>query len=883
MNSGQIRQHFFAYFETKSHKIVPSAPIVNKNDPTLLFTNAGMNQFKDFFLGTKAIENSRVADTQKCLRVSGKHNDLEEVGLDGYHHTMFEMLGNWSFGDYFKEEIIGWAFELLTQVYGLPGDRLYATVFGGDEEDGLAKDQEAEDLWLKYLPAERILDGSKKDNFWEMGDTGPCGPCSEIHIDLRDEDSIRKLPGRELINKDHPLVVELWNLVFIQFNRLANGSLHPLPNKHVDTGMGFERLCMAVQGKTSNYETDVFTGLLRKIGSLTGHDYTNNYGPEAKVDMTFRVVADHIRAVAFTIADGQIPGNSGAGYVIRRILRRAVRYYYTFLNRKEPLLYLLINHLANQFEAVFPELKAQEEFVTKVIHEEEKSFLRTLEEGIQRFHMLEAKEGRISGEDAFLLYDTYGFPIDLTELMAREDNLEVDIPGFEKELEKQKNRSRADAVQKVGDWVIVRDTDKDIEFLGYDLTHAGDVRVLRYRTILRKEREIHQIVLDRTPFYAEGGGQVGDTGTIEFEGGESIRVLDTIRENDLIVHLTDKLPSSPDEQVQARVNASRRHRISLNHSATHLMHAALRQVLGKHVQQKGSLVAESHLRFDFSHFEKVSDEDLAQIERIVNEKIEENIPLAEDRRLPLEEARKAGAMMLFGEKYGEVVRMITFDPNYSRELCGGIHVKQTSEIRLFKITSEASVAAGIRRIEAKTGQAAVEFLDKQVAELSEIREMFRSAGNLKTQILNLQTENENLKSDLAAYQRQQNQKLKSELAGKAVKSRSFHMVADHVSQLEGDQLKNLVYELGDQLNPAVIVLGNQHDGKAQLMVYIDKSLTGQYNLHAGQLIRSAASLIGGGGGGQPFFASAGGSNPNGLGEAVSLIRSTIDEIINSGK
>lgn len=883
MHSRQIRQQFFSFFEAKSHKIVASAPIVNKNDPTLLFTNAGMNQFKDYFLGTKSIENSRVADTQKCLRVSGKHNDLEEVGLDGYHHTMFEMLGNWSFGDYFKKEVIDWSFELLTEVYGLPKDRLYATVFEGDAGDGLPKDQEAEDLWRRYLPEDRILDGSKKDNFWEMGDTGPCGPCSEIHIDLREESEVKEISGRELINKDHPLVVELWNLVFIQFNRLADGSLQPLPKKHIDTGMGFERLCMAVQGKKSNYETDVFTGIIEEIGEITNQTYGNQYGPTAKVDMTFRVVTDHLRAVAFTIADGQIPGNSGAGYVIRRILRRAVRYYYTFLNWKEPLMYRLIPSLANQFEEVFPELKSQEEFVSKVIEEEEKGFLRTLEEGIQRFHALEADGGKIRGADAFLLYDTYGFPVDLTELMAREQGLEVDIQGFEAELENQKKRSRRDAQQQIGDWSVVHGNDEDPEFVGYDQLTVESARILRYRTIRRKDKEIYHVVLDRTPFYAESGGQVGDTGMLEFKTGDKIKVLDTIRENDLIIHVIDRLPSDPELSFRASVDAQRRHRIVPNHTATHLLHAALRQVLGNHVQQKGSLVADTHLRFDFSHYEKVSEDQLKEIERIVNAKIAENIPLEEKRSIPLEEARKAGAMMLFGEKYGDTVRMITFDPEYSRELCGGIHVGHTSEIRLFKITSESSVAAGIRRIEARTGEGAVNYLNEQIAELEKIRGLFRSSGNLVGQIENLQNENEQLRQQLTAFQHRQNQDLKSKFLQEASRFEEFNMVAGQVSQMSGDQLKNLTYELGDQLHPAVIVLGNAVDGKAQLMVYIDKSLTAQYSLHAGQLIRSAASLIGGGGGGQPFFASAGGKHPDGLHNAVAQIRTAVEQATKRGK
>lgn len=879
MKSGEIRQHFFRFFEEKAHKIVPSAPIVNKSDPTLLFTNAGMNQFKDYFLGTKKVENSRVADTQKCLRVSGKHNDLEEVGLDGYHHTMFEMLGNWSFGDYFKEEAIQWAFELLTEVYKLPKDRLYASVFGGDSEEGLEKDREAELIWMKYLSSDRILDGSKEDNFWEMGDTGPCGPCSEIHIDLREAADIEKVPGKDLVNKDHPLVVELWNLVFIQYNRMADSSLQKLKNNHVDTGMGFERLCMAIQGRKSNYETDVFTGLIEKIASITQKQYSNNYEPDAKVDIAFRVVSDHLRAVAFTIADGQIPGNSGAGYVIRRILRRAVRYYYTFLDRKEPLLHQLLGTLATQFENVFPELKAQEDFVKKVILEEEKSFLRTLEEGIQRFRMLEVRSDTIRGEDAFLLYDTYGFPIDLTELMAREEGYQVDIKSFEEELEKQKARSRKDAAQSVGDWTILIESE-GTEFVGYDTDAMDNVHITRFRTVEKKNEKHHQIVLDQTPFYAEGGGQIGDTGTLKFFNGEEIRVLDTQRENELIVHNVDRLPTDPRKDASAQVDDDRRHRIAMNHSATHLLHAAMRKVLGSHVQQKGSLVSDAYFRFDFSHYEKVNQDQLHEIERIVNRKIAENIPLEEDRSIPMKKAQDAGAMMLFGEKYGDTVRMITFDRNYSRELCGGIHVSHTAEIRLFRIVSEGAVAAGVRRIEARTGEGAIRYLEEQVEELDAIRGLFKSPSNLIAQIEKLRAEHHSLTEEVESYQKEKSKNIKANLIEKVERHERYSIIAERLEGMSGSQIKNLVYELGEQMHPAVVILGNANEGKVQLMVYIDKDLTTTYGLDAGKFIRSVSSLIGGGGGGQPFFASAGGKKPEGLKEAVLQIKSDISRAIN---
>lgn len=875
--SGQIRQRFFEFFESKNHRLVSSAPIVNKDDPSLMFTNAGMNQFKDYFLGTKKIVDARIVNTQKCLRVSGKHNDLEEVGVDGYHHTMFEMLGNWSFGDYFKEEIIDWAFELLTEVYELPEDRLYASVFGGDEGDGLSRDDEAAELWRKYLPESHILDGTKEDNFWEMGDTGPCGPCSEIHIDLRPEEEVRKLPGRELVNKDHPLVVELWNLVFIQFNRLASGELENLSQNHVDTGMGLERLCMAIQGKTSNYETDLFTVIIDEIGSITRKKYGNQYTEEAKSDIAFRVVADHIRAVAFTIADGQMPSNTGAGYVIRRILRRAVRYYYTFLKWEKPLLYKLVDVLANQMEAVFPELKEQQEFIEKVILEEEKSFLRTLADGIQRFHLLEAKEGVISGRDAFILYDTYGFPIDLTELMAREQGWTIDIPGFEEALEEQKSRSRQDASQKVGDWTILSE-EEGSRFEGYDHSVVEEAHIVRMRTVERRDKKIHQIVLNRTPFYAEGGGQVGDTGRLITAGGEEIRVLDTRKDNELIIHVVDRLPENPKSSVKALIDVDRQKRISKNHSATHLLHAALAEVLGDHVQQRGSLVAEEYLRFDFSHYERLTPEQLQRVEDRVNEMIEADIACKEDRNISIAAAKEAGAKMFFGEKYGETVRMITFDPAFSRELCGGIHVARTGLIRLFKIVSESSVAAGVRRIEARTGEAAIAYLDEQVEELNQIKSLFKSPVKVKTQIENLMKEIENLEAVTKQYEVEKKQELKKELVAAAEQKDNYRILA-HTLQGSGGDLKTLVHELGNELTPGIIILGNQEADKAQLFVYIDRSLTGEYDLNAGTLIREVAGQIKGGGGGQPFFASAGGKSPEGVPGAVSALKSKIEEKI----
>ncbi len=848
---------------------MPSAPVVNKDDPTLMFTNAGMNQFKDFFLGNRNPEAKRVADTQKCLRVSGKHNDLEEVGRDSYHHTFFEMLGNWSFGDYFKEEAIAWAWELLTKVYGLPEDRLYATVFAGDEQDGLQADEEAAQIWQKYLPKGRILYFDRKDNFWEMGDVGPCGPCSEIHIDLRSDEERLKVEGATLINQDDPRVVEIWNLVFIQFNRKADRSLEPLPEKHVDTGMGFERLCMAVQGRQSNYDTDVFTPFIRRVEQITGVKYTGSYAPDAYSDIAMRVVVDHLRAVCFTIADGQLPGNTGAGYVIRRILRRAVRYYYSFLNRQEPLLAELVAPLADWFADVFPDLQAQAGQVARVIEGEERNFLRTLEKGLKRFEALDVHSGQISGRDAFELYDTYGFPIDLTRLIAEEKGLKVDEAGFEKALAEQKNRSRKAAERSVGDWVEVL-PGEEVQFVGYDLLKLEDARILKYRIVETKKGKQYQIVLDKTPFYAEGGGQRGDKGRL-LVGEQTLKVLNTLRENELIVHITDALPEQVDLPVQAQVDEARRAATARNHSATHLMHAALHRVLGKHAVQKGQDVDAERLRFDFAHFEKLSGEQIARIEAIVNAKIRENIALEEVREMPLQEAQALGAMMLFGEKYGEKVRVITFDKNFSRELCGGTHVQRTGDIGWFKIVSESAIAAGVRRIEAVTGEQAEQYVREQLDELQQVRHLLKSGSNTIQLLSQLLDDKKKLQKELEKLRREQAGQVREQLLQKAIKTEQYTLLAEQVPVSDGQSLKDLVFQLEKKLNPAVVVLGALINDKPQLMVAVSKEIAGE-ELHAGKMVRQWAQHIQGGGGGQPFFASAGGKNPGGLPEAISAAK-----------
>ncbi len=854
MTSAIIRQKFLDFFESKGHKIVPSAPLVLKNDPSLLFTNSGMVQFKDYFLGNSISTNRRVADTQKCLRVSGKHNDLEDVGLDTYHHTMFEMLGNWSFGDYFKKDAISWAWELLTEVYGLPKDRLYVTVFGGDKGDNLPVDEEAKDLWRTFVKEDRILHGNKKDNFWEMGESGPCGPCSEIHIDLRSEEERIKKAGRDLVNSDHPQVVEIWNLVFIQFNRLASGALVPLPDKHVDTGMGFERLCMAIQAKTSNYDTDVFSPLVDFIAI----NANVKYGDDIKTDIAIRVMADHIRAVSFAISDGQLPSNTGAGYVIRRILRRAVRYGFSYLNFKDPFIHRLVPLLALQLKDVFPELHQQLDYVSKVVHEEEISFLRTLDKGLKR---IENFDKTISGEQAFELYDTFGFPFDLTSLIARERGFTVDEKGFIEEMAKQKTRSKADAAKETGDWVVVTDGDKP-EFTGYDeLTSTS--KILRYRKVKQKNKELLQLVLDKTPFYAESGGQVGDTGTLE-TGLEKIVVVDTKKENDLIVHWVERLPANLEGILQAKVNVDQRRLSMANHSATHLLHAALREVLGKHVEQKGSLVNDKILRFDFSHFAAMTGEEVSRVETIVNEKIRENIQLNEQRNVAIEKAKSLGAMALFGEKYGEFVRVITFDPKFSVELCGGTHVKATGNIGLLKIVSESSVAAGVRRIEAVTADGAFEYLNGFYNEMGQIKAQLKNPKDVVASIQTLVEEKHGLEKKLEIIYQQQANTLKDILAAKAVKSNGCTLVLERVSVPNADSLKNIAYALRNQFDDLLMILAADIEGKPQVAVMIGEKLEATKKYHAGNMVKELAKEIDGGGGGQPFFATAGGKNSNGL-------------------
>ncbi len=865
MDSAVIRRKFLEFFENKGHKIVPSAPLILKNDPTLLFTNSGMVQFKDYFLGNSAPKSKRIADTQKCLRVSGKHNDLEDVGLDTYHHTMFEMLGNWSFGDYFKKEAIAWAWELLTEVYQLPKDRLYVTVFGGDKNDNLPVDEEAKELWKQFVPEERILHGVKKDNFWEMGEQGPCGPCSEIHVDLRSADEVKKKPGKELVNNDHPQVVEIWNLVFIQFNRLASGALEPLPDKHVDTGMGFERLCMAIQGKTSNYDTDVFRPLMEFIAIHANV----KYGDDEKTDIAIRVMADHIRAVAFTIADGQLPSNTGAGYVIRRILRRAVRYGFSYLNFKEPFIHRLVFLLANQLRDIFPELNQQQDYVSRVVHEEEISFLRTLEKGLKRIDNIDKS---ISGEQAFELYDTYGFPFDLTSLIARERGFSVDEKGFQAEMEKQKSRSKANAAKETGDWVLVG-ADVKTEFTGYEQL-TGEARIVKYRKVKQKNKDFYQLVLDKTPFYAESGGQVGDIGIIE-SANDKIAVIDTKKENELIVHYTESVPENLTATFYVSVNESKRRQTMNNHSATHLLHAALRQVLGKHVEQKGSLVNEKILRFDFSHFAAMTTEEIGKVEAIVNEKIRDNIFLDEQRNVPIEKAKSLGAMALFGEKYGDFVRVITFDPKFSVELCGGTHVKATGSIGLIKIISESSVAAGVRRIEAVTADGAFEYLNQSLAMLSELKNMLKNPKDVVASLHNLVEEKQVLEKKLEAVNVEKANLLKDELLTKASKVNGYTLILEKVTVPNADALKNIAYALRNQVEDLLLVLAANVDGKPQVTVMLGEKLEATKKFHAGNMVKELAKEIEGGGGGQPFFATAGGKKLEGLDQVLTKARQLI--------
>jgi alanyl-tRNA synthetase len=932
MISREIRNKFLEFFKSKEHEIVASAPMVVKNDPTLMFTNAGMNQFKDLFLGNSEIKHARITDTQKCLRVSGKHNDLEEVGVDTYHHTMFEMLGNWSFGNYFKKEAIEWAWELLVDVYGIDKNKLYFTVFEGDEKDGTNLDQEAYDLWKSILEkngltTDKIIKANKKDNFWEMGETGPCGPCSEIHIDLRDDDEIAKTPGLDLVNEDHPQVVEIWNLVFMEFNRMASGELKPLPNKHVDTGMGFERLAMVLQGKKSNYDTDVFSPIINKIAEISGIKYEHTLDVSVKTDVAIRVIADHVRAVAFAIADGQLPSNTGAGYVIRRILRRGIRYGYSFLNMREPFINQLVEVLVDQMGDFFPELKSQQDIITKVIKEEEDSFLRTLAKGIQRFenYLATANDKMIDGKFAFELYDTFGFPIDLTELLALENQFHVDMPGFTEELTKQKERSRAATKIETDDWIELREDDVE-EFIGYDYTEA-DIYITKYRKVSAKGEDFYQLVFNLTPFYPEGGGQIGDTGFIEFEE-EKVEIFDTKKENNLIVHFSKELPKDVNAEFIAVVHDGIRELTAKNHTATHLMHQALREVLGTHVEQKGSLVNSGYLRFDFSHFQKVTDEELTQIEKLVNSRIQENFELNEYRAIPIKKAEEKGAMMLFGEKYGDVVRMIEFGE--SRELCGGIHVDSTKDIELFKIKSEGSVASGIRRIEALTSKGAresiktniesnalinsvvMELIDlaeaviliSQVKEIQEVLEKelgeeyspevvveegsviqkinsaINQAEKLKELGKPLRKNLVDLKKNLTKVDKQDNKEqtkvIKEELLANVQVVDGVNVIAQKIELGDTGAIKDLAFQLKGQVDNLFLVLGAAINGKPSLTIVISEELSKSKDLHAGNIIREAAKEMRGGGGGQPFFATAGGSDVSGLEAAIVKARSFLN-------
>ena len=862
LSSKEIRQTFLDFFASKGHKIVPSAPIVLKNDPTLMFTNAGMNQFKEYFLGYKKPEYKRVADTQKCLRVSGKHNDLEEVGLDTYHHTMFEMLGNWSFGDYFKKEAIAWAWELLTEVYKINPENLYVTIFEGAEKEGLSKDSEAYNYWKEHIPEERILLGNKKDNFWEMGATGPCGPSSEIHVDLRSEAEKAKIPGKDLVNQDHPEVIEIWNLVFIEFNRKADGSLERLPDKHIDTGMGFERLTMVLQGKKSNYDTDIFVPLINEIENLSG----KTYGKDETVDIAMRVISDHLRAVAFSIADGQLPSNTGAGYVIRRILRRAIRYGFTFLDLKQAFIYKLIPTLVNTMGEAFPELKKQETLITNVIREEEQSFLRTLEQGLVLLNrMIEtAKDKKISGAKVFELYDTFGFPKDLTALILREKGFEFDEQEFDAEMAKQKNRSKSAAGMTTDDWVVLREDDEE-EFVGYD-TLETPVKITKYRKISsKKDGDLYQLVFNLTPFYPESGGQVGDRGYLEAENGEIVHIRDTKKENNLIVHIAKTLPKHPEGTFKAVVDKDSRAKTAANHSATHLLHQALREVLGTHVEQKGSLVAPTHLRFDFSHFSKMTDEEIKKVEDLVNARIKEKLALVEKRNIPITQAMEEGAMALFGEKYGDTVRMIKFG-NHA-ELCGGTHVENTNDIWQFKILSESAIAAGVRRIEAITGEAVKDYYKKQDAQLTAIKKMLKHPTDLQQTIENMQADNQKMRKEIEQLKKEKAQFLKEKLQNEFENIGDIQFLGKKLD-LDSATIKDLLFSLGKNKDNIVAVIGSSQNGKAIISVYVSKDLVAKKDLNAGKIVREIAKEIQGGGGGQPFFATAGGKNPAGLDKAI---------------
>ncbi len=871
MTSKEIRRKFLDFFASKGHTLVPSAPMVVKNDPTLMFTNAGMNQFKDIFLGNKTTPFNRAADSQKCLRVSGKHNDLEEVGHDTYHHTMFEMLGNWSFGDYFKKEAIDWAWELLTEVYKIDKSLLYATVFEGSAEDGTSMDQEAKDAWLKHLPEDHIILGNKHDNFWEMGDTGPCGPSSEIHIDIRsaEEKAASGIPGRELVNQSDPHVIEIWNLVFMQFQRFADGHLEPLPAKNIDTGMGFERLCAVLQGKNSNYDSDVFTGMLDKIGELSGH----KYGESHETDVAMRVIADHIRAISFSIADGQLPSNVKAGYVIRRILRRAVRYGYTFLGLSEPFLCRLVQQLVDDMGDAYPELPAQQKLIESVIREEELAFLRTLDRGIKLLEDCMASNAaarKIPGADAFKLYDTYGFPIDLTELIATENGFTVDLEGFQVELGKQKDRARNATANSFGDWTVYHEGE-DVEFLGYDFTTVEDALLLKSRTVVQKNKEMLQLVFDRTPFYGEMGGEIGDTGTITSADGEQIRILNTVKENNLTIHIAERLPQDCEGAFTLSVDAARRQRIANNHSCTHLLHKALREILGTHVEQKGSFVSDKGFRFDFSHFEKLSEEQLLAVEKRVNELIRSNFPIDEKRDATMAEAQALGAMALFGEKYGDRVRVVKFGP--SVELCGGCHTSATGNIGMFKILSESAIAAGIRRIEAVTGEEAEDFVYGVQTMLRNARAFFNNVPDLAGAIQKLVEDNASFKKQAEEFSKQKAAELARFLSGKAVDVNGIKLI--QVSGTSSDKfdpgmMRNAALALQKELRNTALVAAYEADGKPQLLLMYSDDLVAA-GRNAGKDIREAAKFIQGGGGGQPGLATAGGKEVAGLRDALDTL------------
>ena len=870
MKSRDVRETFLNFFKEKSHSIVPSAPMVTKNDPTLLFVNSGMAPFKEYFLGNGQPKNSRIADTQKCLRVSGKHNDLEEVGYDTYHHTLFEMLGNWSFGDYFKKEAISWAWELLTDVYQIPKDILYVTIFEGSEEDNLPKDSEAYEFWKAIVPENRILPGSKKDNFWEMGDQGPCGPCSEIHVDIRSAEEKSKVDGKELVNQDHPQVVELWNLVFMQYNRKADGSLEDLPAKHIDTGMGFERLCTVLQGVTSNYDTDVFTPIIREIETISNTDY----GKNEKVDIATRVIADHVRAVAFSIADGQLPSNTGAGYVIRRILRRAVRYGFTFLHQKDPFMYRLVDILSKKMGPAFPELNSEKQLIENVIREEESSFLRTLEQGLILLNKIieDADSKTISGEKAFELYDTFGFPIDLTSLILREKGYQLDEKGFQTEMKKQKERSRSASESSTDDWTLLKETNQN-DFIGYDQLEA-DIQITKYRKVSsKKDGDQYQLVFDVTPFYPEGGGQVGDKGYLEDTNGDVVYILDTKRENNLIVHFAKNLPKSVEGRFKALVDTKQRERTAANHTATHLLHQALREVLGTHVEQKGSAVHSKYLRFDFSHFSKMTDEELKDVENFVNARIAGKLPLIEKRDIPKEEALAEGAMSLFGEKYGDKVRSIRF--GQSIELCGGTHVKNTSDLWHFKIKSEGAVAAGIRRIEAITTDAVKDFYFENNRQYFEMRDLLNNAKEPVKALQNLQDENAALKKQVAQLLQEKATTVLSSIESEIQEINGVKFLAKKID-LDANSIKNMAFAIGKKHNNLFAIFGSSPTPeKAMLTCYISKKLVNEKGYDAGQVVRELGKLIQGGGGGQNFFATAGGKKPAGIPNALEKAKNFI--------